>query len=66
MTAVTQTWDPDRYRKNAGFVAELGMPVVDLLAPKPGERILDLMSKPSTPARIRYGKLWKKVWMHRS
>ena len=42
MTAVTQTWDPDRYRKNAGFVAELGMPVVDLLAPKPGERILDL------------------------
>jgi SAM-dependent methyltransferase len=37
-----QHWDPDRYRRNAGFVAELGMPVVDLLDPRPGERILDL------------------------
>lgn len=42
MTVADQHWDPDRYRKNAGFVAELGMPVVDLLAPQPGERILDL------------------------
>lgn len=42
MTGIEQVWDPDRYRKNAGFVAELGMPVVDLLAPQPGERILDL------------------------
>ncbi|MDB5049461.1 MAG: trans-aconitate methyltransferase [Fibrobacteres bacterium] len=40
--AMPQTWDPDRYRANASFVAELGMPVVDLLAPMPGERILDL------------------------
>jgi trans-aconitate methyltransferase len=40
MTA--QTWDPDRYEKNARFVSELGQPVVDLLAPRPGERILDL------------------------
>jgi SAM-dependent methyltransferase len=37
-----QTWDPDRYRTNAGFVAVLGAPVVDLLAPRSGERILDL------------------------
>jgi trans-aconitate methyltransferase len=37
-----QSWDPERYAKNARFVAELGAPVVDLLAPKPGERILDL------------------------
>src|SRR6202142_817127 len=37
-----QTWDPERYAKNARFVADLGAPVVDLLAPKPGERILDL------------------------
>src|SRR5580658_2099132 len=37
-----QSWDPDRYAKNARFVAELGAPVVELLAPKPGERILDL------------------------
>ncbi|MEQ8603826.1 MAG: methyltransferase domain-containing protein [Marivibrio sp.] len=37
-----QRWDPDRYRSEAGFVAELGLPVVDLLAPRAGERILDL------------------------
>jgi len=37
-----QTWDPDRYARNARFVADLGMPVVELLAPQPGERILDL------------------------
>jgi trans-aconitate methyltransferase len=38
----SQTWDPDRYEKNARFVSELGQPVVDLLAPRPRERILDL------------------------
>ena len=37
-----QSWDPDRYARVARFVADLGMPVVELLAPKPGERILDL------------------------
>ena len=39
---MTQTWDPERYAHNARFVSELGAPVVDLLAPRPGERILDL------------------------
>ena len=38
----SQSWDPDRYARNARFVADLGMPVVELLDPKPGERILDL------------------------
>jgi trans-aconitate methyltransferase len=37
-----QTWDPERYARNARFVADLGMPVVELLDPKPGERILDV------------------------
>lgn len=37
-----QTWSPERYEKNARFVSDLGMPVVELLAPKPGERILDV------------------------
>ena len=37
-----QSWDPDRYARNARFVSDLGMPVVELLAPKEGERILDL------------------------
>jgi trans-aconitate methyltransferase len=38
----SQSWDPQRYAKNARFVSDLGMPVVELLAPRPGERILDL------------------------
>ncbi len=38
----TQTWDPERYARNARFVADLGAPVVALLAPVAGERILDL------------------------
>lgn len=37
-----QRWDPDLYVREAGFVAELGQPVVDLLAPRADERILDL------------------------
>lgn len=39
---MSQQWDPRRYARDAGFVAELGRPVVELLAPRPGERILDL------------------------
>lgn len=35
-------WSAAHYRDNAGFVPELGNPVLELLAPKPGERILDL------------------------
>jgi SAM-dependent methyltransferase len=38
----TQTWDPERYSCNARFVADLGAPVVELLAPRAGERILDV------------------------
>ena len=41
-TAGEQSWDPDRYARNARFVSELGMGVVELLAPRAGERILDL------------------------
>lgn len=37
-----QRWDPRRYRQAAAFVAELGEPLIDLLDPRPGERILDL------------------------
>jgi SAM-dependent methyltransferase len=40
--AAGQEWDAARYAANARFVAELGAPVVDLLAPRSGERILDL------------------------
>jgi trans-aconitate methyltransferase len=40
--ATSQDWQADRYATHAGFVAELGLPVLELLAPRPGERILDL------------------------
>src|SRR4029077_4202352 len=40
--STAQIWDPASYARNARFVSDLGAPVVDLLAPKPGERILDL------------------------
>src|SRR4051794_25778969 len=42
MTAPDQDWQADRYARNARFVADLGMPVVELLAPRAGERVLDL------------------------
>jgi trans-aconitate methyltransferase len=37
-----QTWNSKTYAENARFVSDLGMPVVEWLAPQPGERILDL------------------------
>ena len=37
-----QQWSPEQYAKNARFVSDLGMPVVTLLAPRAGERILDV------------------------
>jgi len=39
---IAQTWDPEKYAQNARFVSDLGAPVVELLAPKAGEKILDL------------------------
>lgn len=40
--APTQEWNSSRYAQNARFVSDLGQPVLDLLNPQPGERILDL------------------------
>ena len=37
-----QSWNPETYAKHGRFVSDLGAAVVDLLAPRPGERILDL------------------------
>ena len=42
MPAANQSWNPDAYARNARFVSDLGAPVVELLAPRAGERILDL------------------------
>jgi trans-aconitate methyltransferase len=38
----TQQWDPQTYARNARFVSDLGAGVFELLAPQPGERVLDL------------------------
>ena len=38
----TQHWNPDTYARNARFVSDLGAGVFELLAPQPGERVLDL------------------------
>lgn len=35
-------WDARFYRRHTGFVSELGQPVLDLLDPRSGERILDV------------------------
>ena len=37
-----QHWNPERYRRWAPFVPELGRDLVEVLAPRPDERVLDL------------------------
>ena len=41
-TNEAQSWSAEGYATNAGFVPVLGRAVLDLMDPKPGERILDL------------------------
>jgi len=41
-TTNSQTWNPEAYARNGRFVANLASGVVDLLAPRLGERILDV------------------------
>jgi len=42
LEAPSQEWSSSRYAENARFVSDLGAPVLELLNPQPGERILDL------------------------
>lgn len=37
-----QNWNPEIYARNARFVSNLGEPLIELLEPAPGEKILDL------------------------
>ena len=37
-----QVWNPKQYAEHARFVTELGAPLIALLVPKAGERILDM------------------------
>lgn len=41
-SSCTQDWQPSRYDANGRFVSDLGIPVLELLSPQSGERILDL------------------------
>ena len=40
--AAGQAWSAQGYARHAGFVADLGAPLIDLLAPRPRQRILDI------------------------
>jgi len=42
MGTPAQTWNAAHYATHARFVADLGASVLELLAPRPGERILDV------------------------
>ena len=42
MAEISQQWNAEDYARNARFVSTLGDPVVELLSPKTGERILDV------------------------
>ena len=35
-------WNPERYARECGFIVRNGESLLDLLAPRPGERVLDL------------------------
>lgn len=42
MSSPSQRWNPETYATHARFVSDLGVEVVALLDPQPGERVLDL------------------------
>ena len=42
MGEISQQWNAEGYARNARFVSTLGDPVLELLSPQPGERILDI------------------------
>ncbi|MEO8075409.1 MAG: class I SAM-dependent methyltransferase [Acidobacteriota bacterium] len=50
-TVLSNTWSPEGYQRHAGFVSALTDDVLAMLAPKAGERILDLGCGDGTLAR---------------
>ena len=64
MTTTTQTrWDPDEYARQARFVADLADPVVALLEPRAGERVL---LKPNFIRESHAGRPdeWEQITTH--
>ena len=51
------SWDANKYNKHANFVSKLALPLIDLLEPKEGEKILDLGCGDGTLALeiLKYG-----------
>src|SRR3977135_3330645 len=45
----SNTWNSETYRQHAPYVPSLGAAVLELLAPRPGERILDIGCGEGTP-----------------
>jgi len=41
-TCMSNSWNPEQYAKNASFVPALGADILSRLAPRAGERVLDL------------------------
>jgi trans-aconitate methyltransferase len=54
-TQLAQAWSPSEYQRNAAFVSAYGAPLVERLAPRPGERILDLGCGDGTLAAVIAG-----------
>jgi trans-aconitate methyltransferase len=42
LSEARQSWDPEQYARNARFVSDLGEPLLALLSPRAGERVLDV------------------------
>ena len=42
MTAAANSWDAELYESRHAFVWQLGADLIDVLDPKPGERVLDV------------------------